>query len=161
MYVELIQKLPRIVAAHGRIRLDDILCPSYSSLVDLNAAPIHRSLGIGANWLIRELSRNRVYTPSDTKLMAPYCWAPSRRVRRLLRKLDPNLHLKADKDVSPIVHDFVKQHLDAERALFDGDFDLPLQLITRGQHRERLNGWFVDAGLEAPEFGDEPEDNED
>ena len=164
VYVELIRKLPRIVEVHGHLPLDTILRPSYSPPVQplgLDATPIGRSMGIGANWLIRELSRSGVYIPSDAKLMAPYSWAPSRRVRRLLRKLDPNLHLKADKDTSPIIHDFVRQHLGAEPALFDGDFDLPLQLVTREQHRERLNGWFVRAGLEPPEFGDESEDDED
>lgn len=165
VYVELFLTFPRIVKGHNHLPpLDTILRPMDSPLVQrvgLDAAPIDRSLGIGANWLIRELARNGVYNPAQAKLVAPYCWAPVARVRNLLGRLDPNLHLTADKDASPVIHNFMIEHLDAERALFDGDFDLPLQIVTREPHRDRLNGWFEDAGLEAPEFEDESEDDED
>ena len=164
-YVELIRTLPRIVQREGRMSLDDILRPSYSPRVGplgLNAAPIDRSLGIGANWLIRELSRHGVYDSVEANLMAPYCWASSNRVRAFLTTLDPNLDLKtADKDASPAIHDFVSKHMGSERARFDGDFDLPLQLITRRKQRGRLSGWFEEAGVEKPEFGDETEDDEE
>ena len=163
-YVELIRKLPQIVKERGHQPLDTILRPSFAPAVQplgLDATPIDRSLGIGANWLIRELSRNGVYDRSEAKLMAPYCWAPVARVRKLLMLLDPNLILTADKDASPVIHNFMIKHLDAERAQFDGDFDLPLQIVTRNPHRGLLNGWFEAAGLEAPEFEDESEDDED
>ena len=164
-YVELVRKLPRIVQKEGRVSMDDVLRPSYSPRVGplgLNAAPIHRSLGIGANWLIRELSRNGVYDSDEAKLMAPYCWAASQRVRTFLTTLDPNLDLTvADKDASPAIHDFVIKHVGTERALFDGDFDLPLQIVTRHGHGLRLKRWFADAGLDTPEFGNDSEDGED
>ena len=165
VYVELFLTFPRIVEEHNRLPpLDTILRPGDSPLVQrlgLDATPIDRSLGIGANWLIRELSRNGVYAPSEAELMAPYCWAPVARVRNLLGRLDPNLHLTADKDASPVIHNFMIEHLGAERARFDGDFDLPLQIVTRKWHRDRLNRWFEAAGLEAPEFEDESEDDDD
>ena len=163
-YVGLTLKLPRIVEEHRHTPLDAILRPTYSPLVGplgLDAAPIDRSLGIGANWLIRELSRNGVYAPSDTSLMAPHCWAPSQRVRKFLTTLDPQLDLTADTDASPKIYDFVINHVGAERALFDGDFDLPLQIVTRRRHRARLNEWFERSGLGPPEFGDEPGNDED
>ena len=145
--------------------LDDILRPSYSPTVGplgLDAAPIHRSLGIGANWLIRELSRHGVYDSDEAKLMAPYCWAPTQRVRTFLTALDPNLDLKvADKDASPAIYDLVIKHVGTERALFDGDFDLPLHIVTRDGHGLRLNRWFADAGIKGPEFGNDSEDGED
>ncbi len=162
-YVELFRKLPRIVQKEGRVSLDDILRPSYSPRVGplgLNAAPIHRSLGIGANWLIRELSRNEVYDSDEAKVMAPYCWAASQGVRTFLTTLDPKLDLPvADKDASPAIHDFVIEHVGTKRALFDGDFDLPLQIVTRRGHG-RLKRWFADAGLDTPEFGNDSEDGE-
>ena len=163
-YVELIRTLPRIVQEEGRVSLDDILRPSYSPQVrplGLNAAPIHRTLGIGANWLIRELSRNGVYGSDEANLMAPYCWAPTQRVRRFLTALDSSLHLTADKDVSPTIHQFVTGHVGADRASFGGDFDLPLQIVTRERFRRRLDGWFEEARLDTPEFGDESDDGED
>lgn len=164
VYVELFLTFPRIVTEHNHLPpLDTILRPSDSPVVQrlgLDATPIDRSLGIGANWLIRELSRNGVYDASNAKLMAPYCWTPSWRVRSLLKEINPDLHLTADNDASPVIHNFMIEHLDAERALFDGDFDLPLQIITRKRHRNLLIGWFEDAGLETPEFEDESEDDE-
>ena len=164
-YVELIRTLPRIVQREGRMSLDDILRPSYSPRVGplgLNAAPIDRSLGIGANWLIRELSRHGVYDSDEANLMAAYCWASSHRVRAFLTTLDPSLDLKtADKDASPAIHDFVIKHVGPDRAHFDGDFDLPLQLVTRRGERWRLNEWFEEAGVEKPEFGDETEDDDE
>ena len=165
VYVELILTFPRIVKEHSNLpSLDTILRPHDSPLVQplgLDAAPIDRSLGIGANWLIRELARNRVYESSEAMLMAPYCWSPSRRVRSLLRQLSPSLPETADKDASPDIYNFMKEHLAPERARFGGDFDLPLQIVTRKRHRARLNRWFEDADLRPPEFEDESEDNED
>ena len=163
-YVELIRTLPRIVQKEGRVSLDDILRPSYSPQVGplgLNAAPIHRSLGIGANWLIRELSRNGVYDSDEANLMAPYCWAPTQRVRKFLTALDPSLHLTADSDVSPTIYQFVTGHVGSDRASFGGDFDLPLQILTRKRFRRLLDGWFKEADLDTPEFGDESDDGED
>ena len=164
-YVELIRTLPRIVQKEGRVSLDDILQPSYSPRVGplgLNAAPVHRSLGIGANWLIRELSRIGVYDSDEANLMAPYCWAPSQRVRAFFTTLDPNLDLTAaDKDASPAIYDFVFEHVGTERALFDGDFDLPLQIVTQKRHIGLLNRWFEEVELDAPEFGNDSVDDDD
>ena len=59
VYIELVRRFPRFVQRHGRASLDAILRPSESRLaqeIGLDAGLIDRSLGIGANWLIRELS---------------------------------------------------------------------------------------------------------
>ncbi len=164
VYVELIRRFPQFVERHGVASLDVVLRPSESPLaqrVGLDAGPIGRALGIGANWLIRELSRNGVYDSDEASLMAPYCWAPTQRVRRFLTALDRSLHLTADKDVSPTIHQFVTGHVGSDRASFGGDFDLPLQIVTRKRFRRLLDGWFKEADLETPDFGDESDDGED
>jgi hypothetical protein len=100
-YVEVVGKLPRMVQDRRPISLNDVLRPSYSSVVmplGLDAAPLDRSLGIGMNWMIRELLRQGVYEPRDESLMAPYCWAPSQRVRELLNALGTDVGVSADKE---------------------------------------------------------------
>ena len=164
-YTELFRKLPSIVREEGIISLKDVLRPSHSPVIrplGLNAAPLDRSLGIGVNWLIRELARNGVYGPDDARLMAPYCWMPTERVRRLLTRLGmSNLSPSANPEDSREIHEFIVKHLREERARFGGDFDLPLQLITRASYRDDLNRCFQQGGLDAPDFDEGEDDGDD
>ena len=164
VYVELIRKFPGFVNERGLASLDEILRPGESRLAQqlgLDAAPIGRALGIGANWLIRELSRNEVYDLDEARLVGPYCWAPTKRVREFLTALDPDLHLTAHYDVSPRIHEFVTCHVGADRVSFGGDFDLPLQIVTQARHKGRRNQWFEEVDLDAPEFGNDSVDDDD
>ncbi|RWA68020.1 hypothetical protein [Mesorhizobium sp.] len=154
-YVEVIRALPRIVRERGPVLLNDVLRPSFSPVImplGLDAAPLSRSLGIGANWIIREMLRQGVYEAQDAGSMAPYCWAPSQRVRGLLNALGAGVGEWADKEESRAIHTFVVNHIGAERARFVGDFDLPLQLITREVHGAALTQCFQAADLEPPDF---------
>ena len=164
-YVEIFIKLPHVAGERGPISLDDVLRPSSSSAVaslGLEASPLNRSLGIGVNWLIRELVRNEVYNPDDVTALAPYCWMPSQRVRKLLeelglRALSPN----ANKEDSRVIYRFVVDHLDKERACFSGDFDLPLQLITRAGYGDVRRQCLEQGGLDAPDFDEDDQYAED
>ena len=141
-YREIALKLPRIIEDHGVISLNGALQPSYwapAMRLCIDAAPINRSLGIGMNWMIRELLRHGVYEPRDESLMASYCWAPSERVRELLTTLGADVGARADKEASRAIHEFVVEHIGVDHARFNGDFDLPLQLITRETHRAALD----------------------
>ena len=161
-YVEIVRKLPRIVQERGPVSLNDVLRPTDSPVIQplgLEAAPLKRPLGIGANWLIRECIRNGVYDSDDVSSMAPYCWMPSQRVRKLLEKLGMReLSEKADKEDSRAIHAFIVGHLGADRAHFGGDFDLPLQLVTRADYGEVLRQCFEQGGLDAPSVDDGNED---
>ena len=161
-YVRLIRQFPRIVEEHGHRSLDVILRPTYAPEVaplGEDAAPINRSLGIGANWLIRELVRHDVYGPDDESLLARYCWMPSLRVRKLLAKLGmTDLSEQANKEDSGAIHAFIVNHLGEERARFGGDFDLPLQLVTRAGYGTVLAQCFEQGGLDAPSFDEDDED---
>ena len=164
-YTEVFLKLPRIVRERGPVSLNDVLRPSHSSVIGplgLDAAPLDRSLGIGVNWLIRELARNGVYCPEDAESMAPYCWMPSRRVRKVLDKLGMrDLSPNANKEDSRAIYAFVVDHLDEERARFGGDFDLPLQLVTRAGNSDVLRQCFQQGGLDAPDFDESDDEAED
>jgi hypothetical protein len=160
-YIEVVLKLPRIIQDRGPISLNDVLRPSYSPVImplGLDAAPLSRSLGIGMNWMIREMLRQGVYAPRDAGIMAPYCWAPSQRVRELLNALGADVGVWADKEASRAIHEFVAKHIGADRARFSGDFDLPLQLITRETHRAALDHCFEVADRDPPSFAEAEED---
>jgi hypothetical protein len=118
----------------------------------IDAAPLSRSLGIGMNWMIRELLRQGVYELRDERLMAPYCWAPSQRARELLNALGADVGEWADKEASRAIYKFVVHHIGHGRARFAGDFDLPLQLVTRERNRVTLEQCFKAADREAPSF---------
>lgn len=124
----------------------------------IDAAPINRSLGIGMNWMIREMLRHGVYNSRDEGLMAPYCWAPSQRIRDLLNELGADVGETADKEASRAIHEFMVGQIGADCARFHGDFDLPLQLITREEHRAVLAQCFEAADQDPPSFVEAEED---
>ena len=151
-YREITVKLPRIIEEHGVISLNGALQPSYwppAMRLSIDAAPINRSLGIGMNWMIRELLRHGAYELGDEHLMIPYVWAPSQRVRVLLNELGADVGERPDKEASRTICDFVTKHLGDDRR-FDGDFDLPLQLITRRKHQDALETCFAEVGGAPP-----------
>jgi hypothetical protein len=157
-YREIVAKLPRIIEEQGVIALRDALQPSYwppASRLSIDAAPMNRSLGIGLNWMIREMLRYGVYEARDEDHIVPYSWAPSQRVRDLLNGLGADLDHRADKDTSRTIYDFVTRHLGREGGRFDGDFDLPLQLITREENRTVRDQCFEAAGCYPPNFDEE------
>ena len=121
----------------------------------LDAAPLDRSLSIGANWMIRELVRYRVYHTEDVDVIVPYCWATTGRVRKLLKRLSPEAPIEsANMDASQSVYEFIRKQIGPERAPFDGDFDLPLQLVTRRAYGNTLRQCFKEAGSEPPDLDD-------
>ena len=159
-YVEVALKLPRIAQDRGTISLDHVLRPSYSPL-GLGAAPINRSLGIGMNWMIRELLRHGVYPPRHRSILIPYCWVPSQRVREMLRAIGADVGAHADKDASPGIYTFVIDQIGIHHALFGGDFDLPLQLVTQATNRAVLEQCFRAGDRDPPTFAETDGDTDD
>jgi hypothetical protein len=105
--------------------------------------------------MIREMLRSGFYEAEDQQLMAPYCWAPTKRVRELLVQLGARVDDTANKEASRAIHAFVVEKIGTELARFDGDFDLPLQIATRAENRQVLEDCFEQAGGEPP-----PESND-
>jgi hypothetical protein len=166
-YTLIMRKLPRVVEHHGPISLRDILKPSFSpalAALSVDAAPIDRSLGIGVNWLVRELMRSGVYGGDDLARMAPYSFASSERVREgLLGPLGHQVTDGADADECRRIYAFIEGAGGGggETVRFAGDYDLPLQLITRREHHEALRACFEAAGGVPDELGDFLADDED
>lgn len=130
-YVDALRALPAVVRQHGRVALSDAWRLSASPLWQrrgLEGAPLTQSLGLGANWLVREAVRHGVWTGDDAAIMHPYAWASTKRLRVLFAdRLCENLNPSANMDASPKIYDFVREHLD-DHADFLGDLDLPLQI---------------------------------
>ena len=56
----------------------------------------------------------------------------------------------ADKEASRAIYGFVVEQIGADFARFDGDFDLPLQIVTQTNNRQILEQCFEQAGSELP-----------
>ena len=75
----------------------------------------------------RELARAGLL---QSDRIAPYCWTPSRRVRRHLSEIgfEDRPEESATADMSQDIYRFVCRQIGDDKARFHGDFDLPLQL---------------------------------
>lgn len=131
-YILVMRHFPDIVEEAERpVLLRDVMNPTYSPSVrklGVEAAPLARTVGMGINWMIRELVRSGFYERGG--VMAPYSWMPSRRARRFLETQGLGIP-DGNPDHSLSIHEFVCGKLGSEVAEFHGDYDLPLQLWTR------------------------------
>ncbi|NJC05777.1 hypothetical protein GGQ97_001570 [Sphingomonas kaistensis] len=147
-YRRLFLTLPRALAKEGDISLGTLLTPHRSAVaakMGIVAAPIAPSLGIGANWLVRELSRKGIYDEAQATRALPYGWSTARRVRTLFRRLDLGMS-EHGVDAGRALHERVADLIGDDPARFGGDGDLPLHLITTSDHREIREEILLDAG---------------
>ena len=131
-YVDAFRSLPALVRKYERVQLSRVWQLSASDYWQgrgLEGAPLTQSLGLGANWMIREGLRAGIWLDKDRDLMFPYGWATSRKLRRLFDTcLGHNLGDSGKMDLSPGVYKHIETYL-AKRSSFGGDLDLPLQLV--------------------------------
>ena len=139
-YVEAFRLLPRVIERDGSISLSDALRPSMSPIWQkrgLEGAPLAQSLGLGANWMIREAIRHGLWEDDEASRMHPYGWGGTAHLRKLFEeRLSHSLQAPEYKmDLSPDIHGFVFNHLGPDAA-FLGDLDLPLQLWNGDVHEQ-------------------------
>ena len=151
-YVEAFRLLPRVIERDGRIPLSDAWRPSASPVWQrrgLEGAPLSQSLGLGANWMIREAIRHGLWLDDEATRMPSYAWAATGPLRRLFEeRLAKPLGKRGHMDLSPDIYDFVASHLGWDDALFLGDLDLPLQLWNGGGHEKADVSEYNDENLE-------------
>jgi hypothetical protein len=140
-YIRAFREVPRVRAP---FRLADVTEPRASVLfqgTEIDAPPISRTLGTGACFVMRELSRTQRI---DNEHVARYCYTPVARVRFLLRGIGwdgPTEEAQSGRDratLSGSIYEFLVQHLGRDRALFDYAFDIPLLAITQARRRDQL-----------------------
>lgn len=142
-YAWIATNLPRAVgsAPTSAVSLSALLTPSFSPIwqqAGIEAAPLVRTLGLGANWMMRELARTGFWDARRRAVMAPYGWASTGRVRQLLNGLGAELGDEPSMDRSVTIWQFVSNHLPHRQEDLLRYGDLPLQLVTRAAHEDVL-----------------------
>jgi len=151
-YVELFLSIQRFNQPFG---MDEILKARASPTFQgggIDAPPIHRFLGYGACYIVRELMRMGVINNPHAY---PHCYVPVLRVRKLVAEIghtDIDVESGSKLDKSRKIFQFLKQHLGDEEATFDRSFDLPLLTIANDQELQRK---FLDHTLEIEDDDDE------
>ena len=96
----------------------------------LDMPPINRVLGIGAHFVIRELHRKGII---EHKKLHRLCYVPNEKLRGLLECLGcEGINRKELKPESRsvMISKFLTEKLGQQKALFQNDFDIPLQVIA-------------------------------
>ncbi|UQN06499.1 sacsin N-terminal ATP-binding-like domain-containing protein [Deinococcus sp. QL22] len=109
--------------------LSAVLNPSSSALFSgtgINVPDLHRALGIGRHFVLRELLRTGTIV---TRHMDAEAFHPSAAVRRELAALGCPIQPQSwNPGDSRTIHSFLRTHLGEKRATFHGGFDLPFVL---------------------------------
>lgn len=131
-YQRLFAELPKLKRQDRDLR--DALTPAKTD-TDIKAPPLQSLIRNGAPWIIRELCRNageeRFYSREEAATLAPWCWSPrSGLIRFLNDRVGLSLNSKAS---SEDIHQAVRASFvgNAERVSFDGDHDLPFDILSR------------------------------
>jgi len=127
--------LPTWGWADGDCRLaqDNVLKPRSASKLGgggISAPPFHKTLGIGACFVVRELLRLKVV--DGAKLPHACAYVPTKGVRDLLASWGYLQFegARADIGLAKEIHTILVEHLGQEDARFDGAYDIPFQLMA-------------------------------
>tara|TARA_R110001583_G_scaffold158496_1_gene310431 strand:- start:14694 stop:22307 length:7614 start_codon:yes stop_codon:yes gene_type:complete len=95
----------------------------------ISAPALVKSLGIGANFVIRELIRHGI---TDSQPLRQHAYVPTKKVTQLLFEMGCiELGWKSGLKASPAISSFLIRHIGAEKSRFCGDFDIPLRLVAQ------------------------------
>jgi hypothetical protein len=139
-YREILTALPQIIEQVDEpLALSQLFRPSTSQIVGrmgVDAAPLARSLGMGANWIVRELARRGFYDPAQAELVQPFAWSARLRIRNFVRVIGLS-QFESGVDQGTLIHGTICEAMNVELP-FGIDGDLPLELLNT---RKRGSGW--------------------
>lgn len=101
---------------------------------DISLPPLSKVLGIGANFIVRELVRKNIIKKS---LAYPHCFVSVKRVRELFITLGCQLEDEAKIENSITIYNFLSKHLGQDKATFNNSFDLPFLTIADNKDLQR------------------------
>jgi len=131
-YRSIFRKLPAMVRQEGgKVALSSLLRPSsnaYVGRMNLEGAPIARSLGMGANWIVRELARRQIYSGEQAQIVQPFAWSTRLRIRSFVEEIGLGA-IESGMDTGRELHRRVTESL-GDSMPFGIDGDLPLELIN-------------------------------
>jgi len=112
--------------------LDTKTSPIYSR-GGISVPPLTKTLGIGANFVVRELVRTEFINETAREYFFPHCFVPTRKVREHFHSLNPSgftyIDLNnPDRKQSKKIHEFLTNQL--EDPTFLNSFDLPFLYIN-------------------------------
>ena len=122
-YVALFQSMDRF---QENFALDTMLAPRSNPEFQgggIEAPPLTRTLKLGSHLVVRELLHHRVL---QSPLAVPHAYAPISRVQDFFRAFGVSV------ETSENIHQLLKGHLGEDRATFNGDYDIPLRIISAG-----------------------------
>lgn len=139
-YRSIFRKLPQMIEQEkGKLALSSLLRPTGDAIVgrmNLEGAPIARSLGMGANWIVRELARRELYTSEQAQIVQPFAWSTRLRIRNFIQEAGIGT-IESGMDTGRELHRRITALL-GDPMPFGIDGDLPLELFnTRPYPDER------------------------
>ncbi len=94
----------------------------------IGAPALGKSLGIGSNFVVRELLRHGVL---KSNFLAEHAFVPYKGVRDLMRDMGcEGLDHWAGMDNAPRIYEFMSLHMDKDKMSFDNCWDIPLMLVA-------------------------------
>jgi hypothetical protein len=122
--------------------LDQIIAIRTSAMLSgsgLDAPALNRALGMGVNFVVRELTRLDVLRQN---YVYRHCYVPAGRVCSLLKVLGCNeAQCSSMAERSGVIYNFLVAHLGPERANFNRSFDLPLIALSEDEElQQRICG---------------------
>jgi hypothetical protein len=145
-YREIFMRLPQMIEQEGdNLALSDLLRPASSHIVSrmgMDGGPIARSLGMGANWIVRELARRGVYETGEAHTVQPFAWSGRLRIRNFIREIGLG-DFASGIDAGRMIHDSVCDEIGL-RTPFGIHGDLPLELFNTRQFGGK--GWLSERG---------------
>ena len=120
-YIELFLSIERFEEPFSR---DAILAPRsnpYFQGGSIDAPPLTRTLKVGFPFVVRELLFRKVIKNSHA---VPHAYAPIERIRRFFSEYDEEIETSED------IYQSLTEHLDKEKAKFNGAYDIPLRIVS-------------------------------
>ena len=137
-YRSIFKALPAmIVQEGGRVALSSLLRPSGDAIMarmNMEGAPIARSLGMGANWIVRELARREFYNSDQALVVQPFAWSTRLRIRSFVEEIGLG-SVESGMDAGRELHRRITDVL-GNPMPFGIDSDLPLELINTRPYPE-------------------------
>lgn len=120
--------------------LNDLLQPNSSNLLSgsgIDVAELKGTLGIGINFILRELTRHHVIEPELSTAIHKFAFVLPLRLRRLLNKIGANLDTQANPFNSERAHSFFSETLNDADCHFGMSFDIPFRVLLEDQQAFR------------------------
>jgi hypothetical protein len=128
-YAELLMGLDRYSSSFKLQTALNSLTDSAQQGGGIGAPALGKSLGIGSNFVVRELLRKGVL---KNPVLFEHAFVPYKGVRDLMRDMGcDGLDPYASMANSSKIYDFVTQHMKEAQVSFDGAWDIPLMVVAQ------------------------------